>query len=1048
MASNYELIRADNAIAYGTRVESYGRLLADRLYSDRTHFIFELVQNAEDVGATHIHFELSQDRLIVRHNGRPFSEANVRAICGLADGTKSEDLTKIGTFGIGFKSVYGYTTAPEIHSADEHFRIIHYVHPHAVAPVPLDAGETCFVFPFDKDDLRPGEAANQVKSRLSSLGGTTLLFLRNIQRISWRCQDGTAGRYGRDLEGDGWPRRVQVWEEGAFERQAVSYLIFEREVPTAEAAAPPKVEIAFRLRKDLKTGTESIVGEEAARLVVFFPTENWLPMKCLLQGPYRTTPARDNVPPKDAWNQRLVRESATLFAELLPRIKDMGLLTPSFLGTLPLLPTDAMFAPCSEALQAALATDAYIPAADGGHLSVAEARIASSAWLRETISDAQLAQLQGKPSLRWVSGEITVDRTASLWEFLRKVLEVEELQPSVLLAGMDEAFLQAQSDEWMITFYGFLDGHEGLWRKRTYLDPVLKDVPYVRLEDGCHVQPFNANGLANACLPPDDETDFPIVKRAIARDESALAFLIKLGLKPPSPIEEVFRSILPKYEAGRLGAMTVAEHARDVGRLLTALDTLTLPDRNRLLAQLRPLRFFLAKNETSQAHSLKPASQIYLPDANLAIFFEGNPDIWYFADHPGLQGIAREAGAANRVRRLTRDIEAGQDADLEGLAFFLERLTETADDEAIARSTVLWGMLNDLIGQMSAWDRDRYFTAMLRPKKGRVRPVASEPAFVKLLKAHAWLPGEGGVLRRPSEVSHSELPEGFVRNEWLAKQLQLRPEAISLLAETLGTTADAIGEFLKHRDAFKLWVLQQEKTRSVPKATEASRVIPAASATSAVPAAPQPTPDAVPAGEKPLSQPIPEATSAPVPAPRTVERQVAPQTLPAPELPSSKAPDVERRAAKAAEKVEGAEEKRYAEARVSRRVTAGAIEPKAYLRLHNTNADGDVICQLCDGRMPFKLNGEDHFEAIQFLEAYGREVEANAVALCPNCAAEYRYACATQPETKVARMRAIPPDSAEEELVVPLELPVHERLRFTQRHFIDLAAALGDAEQE
>ena len=95
--------------------------LLGQLYSDRTHFIFELIQNAEDAGATELTFELFDDRLELRHDGRPFSPADVRGICGVTAGTKTEDLTQIGKFGIGFKSVYAYTNSPSVFSGEEHF---------------------------------------------------------------------------------------------------------------------------------------------------------------------------------------------------------------------------------------------------------------------------------------------------------------------------------------------------------------------------------------------------------------------------------------------------------------------------------------------------------------------------------------------------------------------------------------------------------------------------------------------------------------------------------------------------------------------------------------------------------------------------------------------------------------------------------------------------------------------------------------------------------------------------------------------------------------
>lgn len=39
-------------------------------YPDKTHFVFELLQNAEDTGATECLFALTSDELQFRHNGK------------------------------------------------------------------------------------------------------------------------------------------------------------------------------------------------------------------------------------------------------------------------------------------------------------------------------------------------------------------------------------------------------------------------------------------------------------------------------------------------------------------------------------------------------------------------------------------------------------------------------------------------------------------------------------------------------------------------------------------------------------------------------------------------------------------------------------------------------------------------------------------------------------------------------------------------------------------------------------------------------------------
>ena len=64
--------------------------LLTELYPDKAHFIFELLQNAEDMNATEVNFSLYNDRLIFMHNGnkRAFTLTDVEAITNISKGTK------------------------------------------------------------------------------------------------------------------------------------------------------------------------------------------------------------------------------------------------------------------------------------------------------------------------------------------------------------------------------------------------------------------------------------------------------------------------------------------------------------------------------------------------------------------------------------------------------------------------------------------------------------------------------------------------------------------------------------------------------------------------------------------------------------------------------------------------------------------------------------------------------------------------------------------------------------------------------------------------
>ena len=57
--SLYDRISEDNIRKYGTEYEKVLRIIINQ-YSDRTHFIYEILQNAEDAGATHIKFQLEK----------------------------------------------------------------------------------------------------------------------------------------------------------------------------------------------------------------------------------------------------------------------------------------------------------------------------------------------------------------------------------------------------------------------------------------------------------------------------------------------------------------------------------------------------------------------------------------------------------------------------------------------------------------------------------------------------------------------------------------------------------------------------------------------------------------------------------------------------------------------------------------------------------------------------------------------------------------------------------------------------------------------------
>jgi len=164
--------------------------LLTELYPDNAHFIYELLQNAEDAEAQKVSFELRTDNLTFTHNGKKlFSASDIEAITNIGKGTKKDDVNKIGKFGVGFKSVFSYTQSPSIHSGDYNFKITDLVVPQAIKSIEKKNNETVFKFPFN-NELKSGiKAYDEIKEGLRNINRTTLLFLNSISEIGIKVSD-------------------------------------------------------------------------------------------------------------------------------------------------------------------------------------------------------------------------------------------------------------------------------------------------------------------------------------------------------------------------------------------------------------------------------------------------------------------------------------------------------------------------------------------------------------------------------------------------------------------------------------------------------------------------------------------------------------------------------------------------------------------------------------------------------------------------------------------------------------------------------------------
>ena len=230
------------------------RLLTD-LYPDNAHFIYELLQNAEDARATEVRFTLRENCVEFEHNGAQlFTLEDVDSITSIGFSKKREDHTSIGKFGVGFKAVFAYTETPEIASGEYHFRIRDLVVPdtEGLAFCPLCEKQTYFSFPFDNDAKPPEKARAEIERNLQKLDESTLLFLSSIKKIEYRLTDSTEGFIERRETSQENRIEILVQHPGDSEPASVSFLRFEKEVEVNDEDGEPKpcrIAIAFLLER-------------------------------------------------------------------------------------------------------------------------------------------------------------------------------------------------------------------------------------------------------------------------------------------------------------------------------------------------------------------------------------------------------------------------------------------------------------------------------------------------------------------------------------------------------------------------------------------------------------------------------------------------------------------------------------------------------------------------------------------------------------------------------------------------------------------------------
>ena len=305
------------------------RAIVEELYPDQAHFLFELLQNAEDQNATTASFDLRPDILIFEHDGRPFDEQDVWGITNIGKGTRRNQEDKIGRFGVGFKAVFAYSETPHIWSPTFSFRITDLVLPTALPPRNDLGSKTRFEFPFNNSKKSSANAFEEVDAGLRSLAETTLLFLSHLKTIHWRVCEDVSGKVFRTQHSE---NHVEVVRQNNGKAAGNSH--FLKFDGTVKGLEKQRVAVAFAL--DFLPNVEvfdaakplakqlRIIPANPGRVAVFFPAEKETSgLRFHLHAPFVPELGRASIKESTA-NQPLFQQLANLAASSLQRVRDLA----------------------------------------------------------------------------------------------------------------------------------------------------------------------------------------------------------------------------------------------------------------------------------------------------------------------------------------------------------------------------------------------------------------------------------------------------------------------------------------------------------------------------------------------------------------------------------------------------------------------------------------------------------------------------------------------------------------------------------------------------
>jgi hypothetical protein len=1052
------------------------RNLLSELYPDNAHFIYELLQNAEDACATTVDFALQPDRLIVSHDGaRPFSLEDIESITSIGQSTKKDDETSIGKFGVGFKAVFAYTTRPEVRSGQFAFAIEDLFVPRLIDGN-ASPGTTSFSFPFDRPEKPNAVACAEVQRGLEELDEKTLLFLNHISTISYSLPNGNTAIVMREEDND---FTITITKEVDRTVSDSRWLRLVGDSTVADAGqAPVKVAAAFQLEVEeasprgrasdspSKRGVaKKVVPVDSGEVCIYFPAvKEDSGLRFHIHAPFASTVARDSVR-DDPDNAQLVADIGRLIVDNLPRLREVGQISDGLLAALPNEddPLQAPYTSIRDLVIEAFNAEPLTPTRGrSGSYASARSLIASPSEFRNFLDEGDLKTLlfiydgvERDERPRWIrdaSGRAakfleSLSPETFGWAELRSALQwvqpghrytsgESRVTPSDEDREAWSNWLSARSDKSLLSLYQLL----GRGVAMSNLAQVkLSEIPLIRLKTGGRIEhvagpstylPGSRSDTVSTRVPKDlayfdDEDD--------QRAGDLRTFYKAAGVQRWSESAKIEARFDPYKRAAHLravpsSAVDLDAHLADVKAFVAFAKTKP----QRAGSMFGNVKFLLAPNPGGGDGSLmwvSPSESFVdapFEESGFGALYgwefeswnsEDDPDsgMWhapgkhgpadFYIEIPDFADFLKQLGATYTFA--VADTDHWRNPKFQAQWYPARTSHHTIDQDFELEQYTLDSIAKTQNAALLRTLWDALVTEPGTKAVARYRGNASSNMFTfesKLaqeLKSVPWVLTRDGDIRMPNEVLAVDLPDGWPS-----------PPANSLLTEVGFGTREKIAK--EQRDRLHADLVAQGGSDE-----QANAVL-----------------DAISSGVPP------EVLIAAAEEWRLLRFAF-------PELASE---DPSRRAELAAGDAASAPIRQTVEKvrQIVRGRTQTSEETRTYLKQNYTDSDGVMICQSCHCSMPFTLkNGSWYFEAVQFVPGRKRIHKANALAMCPLCAARYKYVRETKDDRLIEDLLEIVVGAGDGSIELPVLIAAQRTvLRLTGKHTIDLQAALRVAGEE